>query len=86
LDLVEGMCSPVYNTGRNVTMDNYFTSLEVVNKMLHSNKLTMVGTIRKNKREIPELFKNSQIRPVNSSILGFQENVTLLSYAREKPK
>lgn len=44
----------------------------------------MVGTVRKNKREIPPLFTQKlKQRPINSSIFGFQENMTLLSY---KPK
>lgn len=48
LDLV----SPYKNSGRNVTTDNFFTSLQLARK-LNSWNLTLVGTVRKNKRFLP---------------------------------
>ena len=53
-DLVERMCEPVLGTSKNITMDNWFTSCEIVKRMLEQHKITIVGTIRKNKREIPK--------------------------------
>ncbi|XP_053286688.1 piggyBac transposable element-derived protein 4-like [Pleuronectes platessa] len=46
LDLTEGL------SGRNVTCDNYFTSYELARKLLERN-VTVVGTVRKNKPELP---------------------------------
>lgn len=46
-------------------------------------KLILVGTVRSNKREIPEEVKNSRSRPVGSSIFCFDGPLTLVSY---KPK
>ncbi|XP_008181635.1 piggyBac transposable element-derived protein 4-like [Acyrthosiphon pisum] len=52
-DVVKRLCEPVFGTNRNITFDNWFTSNNLVQTMLLSHKLTIVGTIRKNKRELP---------------------------------
>ncbi|KAG8233265.1 hypothetical protein J437_LFUL009975 [Ladona fulva] len=43
-------------------------------------KITLLGTIRKNKREIPSEFQPNKSRKINSSLFGFQKNATLVSY------
>ena len=48
LDLVEDS----ENSGRNIICDNFFTNLLIARKLLQK-KLTLVGTIRKNKPELP---------------------------------
>nr|CAI5853546.1 unnamed protein product [Callosobruchus analis] len=47
------MCQHLSGTGRNITMDGWFTGCSVVNKLLTQHRLTVVGTIKTNKREIP---------------------------------
>lgn len=47
--------SHIENSGRNITCDNLFTSVPLAESILQK-KLTMVGTMRKNKGEIPPLF------------------------------
>nr|CAI5841395.1 unnamed protein product [Callosobruchus analis] len=47
------MCQHLSGTGRNITMDRWFTGCSVVNKLLTQHRLTVVGTIKTNKREIP---------------------------------
>lgn len=46
LKLVE----PYTGCGRNITMDNFFTSVSIATKLL-AKKTTVVGTIRTNRRE-----------------------------------
>ncbi|XP_033218236.1 piggyBac transposable element-derived protein 4-like [Belonocnema kinseyi] len=46
------LCEKIENTNRNVTTDNWF-SLYELSEELAQRKLTYVGTMRKNKREIP---------------------------------
>jgi hypothetical protein len=53
---------------RNVTTDNFFTSVDLPNQ-LKNKKLTLVGTMKQNKREIPQEFKPARQRDENSSIL-----------------
>jgi len=51
------LCKPYFSSKRNITGDNWFTSVPLVNKLLEKG-LTYVGTIRKNKCEIPEEMTN----------------------------
>ncbi|KAK9717198.1 Transposase IS4 [Popillia japonica] len=71
--VVTKLCEPYHRTNRNVTFDNYFTRLEVA-KSLYANGLTMVGTMRKNKRCIPQEFQPSRSRSVGTNIFGFWKN------------
>lgn len=72
------LCKPIANSRRNVTADNWFSSLEVIRE-LEKMKLTYVGTLRSNKKEIPPEFKADKKRQVGSSLYGFSEEATLLS-------
>jgi hypothetical protein len=53
--IVTQLCRPLYNSGRNLTTDNFYTSIGVA-RGLYANGLTMLGTIKKNKPEIPPEF------------------------------
>nr|CAH7740008.1 unnamed protein product [Callosobruchus chinensis] len=86
--LVNRLVSGIQNTGRNVTCDNYFTSVPVARDLL-SKRLTMVGTIRKNKREIPRelvIEDKGNKRPLKSSIFAFTSTETLVSYKPQAKK
>lgn len=48
-DVVERMCTPVFGTGRNLTIDNWCTSYDIIKKMKTDHNITIVGTVRKNK-------------------------------------
>ena len=48
--------------------------------------MTYVGTIRSNKKELPVKMKPSSNREVYSSIFGFKDQVTLVSYVPKKNK
>jgi hypothetical protein len=48
--------------------------------------LTLVGTIQKNKREIPQEFKPARQRDEKSSIFGFTMDLTPVSYVPKKNK
>lgn len=81
---VKELTRAIYGTNRNVTTDNWFTSVPLAKSLqLEPYKLTIVGTLRGNKREIPEELKNSRTRPVGSSIFCYDGPFTLLSF---KPK
>lgn len=42
--------------------------------------IIFVGTLRKNKREVPTEFLPNRKREVGSSVYGFNDNITLASY------
>ena len=50
--------------GRNITMDNFFTTVPLAEKLLKEN-LTIVGTLRKCKRDVPAIMKPSKSREVS---------------------
>jgi hypothetical protein len=73
------------NTGRNITFDNWFTSFPLADYLLQ-NKTTMVGTVQKNKREIPPEFLISKGRNLYSSYFGFSKNKSIVSYKAKSNK
>ncbi|XP_066246784.1 piggyBac transposable element-derived protein 4-like [Euwallacea similis] len=58
----------IYGSGRNITADNWFTSLKLV-KALEEKKLLYVGTVRKNRRELPPNLIIPKNRPRYSIVL-----------------
>nr|CAH7732627.1 unnamed protein product [Callosobruchus chinensis] len=84
-EIVLRLVQPIEGTNRNITGDNWFTSLPLASS-LKAKKLTYVGTVRKNKREIPPEFLPRKDRQEKSSIFGFQEDATLVSYCSKKNK
>nr|XP_023025985.1 uncharacterized protein LOC111513991 [Leptinotarsa decemlineata] len=85
LSLVDRLCEPIHGSGRNITTDNWFTSIPLAEKLIQRN-LTTIGTIRKNKKEIPPEFVQGKNRPIGSSMFGFRKDCTLVSYVPKKKK
>jgi len=56
--VVKRLLEPIDKSGRNITMDNYLTSVPLANKLYANHWLTIVETLRKNKTEIPPDFTN----------------------------
>lgn len=81
LEMVEGL----EKSGRNVTTDNFFTSLELARE-LETKDLTLLGTIRKNKSELPQELVTPHGRQVYSTKFGFQNQAMLASYCPKKGK
>lgn len=79
------LVSPIEGSYRNVTADNWFSSIELVNN-LKEKRLSYVGTLKKNKREIPPEFKPSRQRAIDSTLFGFTKDITLSSYVPKKNK
>ncbi|XP_057662491.1 piggyBac transposable element-derived protein 4-like [Diorhabda carinulata] len=78
-DVIMRLSEPISQSGRNITADNWFTSVELVRK-LEEKKLSYVGTVRKNKRKLPANFVLPKGRQVFDSIFGYTKNETLVSY------
>ena len=79
LDLVTGL----EKSGRNVTCDNFFTSISLARE-LAKRQMTVFGTIRKNKGELPTKLTETKSRQENTSIFAFQDSATLVSYCPKK--
>lgn len=85
VDVVKRLAEPIYTTGRNITADNWFTDIDLV-KFLQTKQLSYVGTIRKNKRQLPPDFVTNKQRQEKTSLFGFQKDVTIVSYVPKKGK
>lgn len=84
---MERLVVPITKNERNIIMDNWFISIPLVQTLLQNHRLTVVGTIRKNKREIPPIFVRTKIKHVNSSLFGYGKtfiDTTLLSFVPKK--
>ena len=76
----------IRGSGRNVTMDNFFTSYALARE-LSNRRLTLVGTVRSNRREVPIDMLPNAGREVYSSLFGFSpDGMTLVSYVPKKER
>lgn len=80
------MCQPIFGSGRNVTIDRWFTSYGLIQTLLKDHRITVVGTIRSNKPQLPPLIKNAKGRAVPSTIFAYGPDMTILSHAPKKNK
>ncbi|XP_023189246.1 piggyBac transposable element-derived protein 4-like [Xiphophorus maculatus] len=69
----------------NVTCHNFFTFYELDHQLL-KRKMTMVGTVRKNKPELPHALLSIRGRAVFSSKFAFTPTTTLVSYLPKRNK
>ncbi|KAG5885267.1 hypothetical protein JTB14_025964 [Gonioctena quinquepunctata] len=63
--VVMRITEPFYHSKCNLTADNWYTSIQAA-RMLKEKGLTFVGTMKKNKREIPSAFLPSKARETKS--------------------
>ncbi|XP_071061469.1 piggyBac transposable element-derived protein 4-like [Pseudochaenichthys georgianus] len=88
-NVVLRLVEPFVGKGRNITTDNFFTSLPLAKALLAKNT-SLVGTIKRNKRELPpsvqgrsELFSTKVLKSEKMVLSVYQckprRNVTILS-------
>ncbi|KAF2894950.1 hypothetical protein ILUMI_11225 [Ignelater luminosus] len=58
-NVVLRLLEPFTKKGRNVTIDNFFTSVRLAEKLIKLNT-SIVGTMNRSRREVPELVKSSR--------------------------
>jgi hypothetical protein len=84
-NVVLELVKPLSGSYRNITVDNFFTSVPLA-KELQMKNLTIIGTLRKNKAEIPIEFQSNKKREIRSSLFGFQDDLTLVSFVPKANK
>lgn len=72
-------------SGHNITCDNFFTNYNLGQELL-KRKLTMVGTVRKNRDELPAELLVTKNRASQSSMFAFTDTTALVSYCPKKGK
>ena len=80
------LSKPIHGTYRNITMDNWFSSIPLADMMLQNHKITVVGTLRKNKAEIPPSFLANRARKPDTSLFAFNDKKCLVSYCPKRNK
>ena len=83
--VVLDLMKPFLNKGYGVTTYKFFTSFPLASELL-KQCTTLVGTLRSNKKEIPKEFLPDKRKDVHSSIFGFTQDTTLVSYVPKKSK
>jgi hypothetical protein len=67
-DVVEHLVAPITNLGRNVCTDNWFSDVNLLRNLSEKHRLSYVGTLKKNKWQIPKEIKEVKTRAPNLSI------------------
>ncbi|PSN57460.1 hypothetical protein C0J52_08041 [Blattella germanica] len=83
---VKKLSKPIHGTNRNITTDNWFTSVSLGSSLLEDYKLTTVGTLRKNKKEIPPEMTMVSGRKLETSLFIFDDKKTMTSFYPKKNK
>ncbi|UYV70776.1 hypothetical protein LAZ67_8000571 [Cordylochernes scorpioides] len=65
-NVVERLVLPISGSKRNISTDYWYTSYLLAVVLLNEHKLTFVGTLKKNKKEIPPEFMSNRARQVFS--------------------
>lgn len=79
------LMEPYRKSGLNVTTDNFFTSLRIAKRLLKDD-ITMVGTLRQNRCEVPSELKKKDVPLYSSRVLFSDDSIILLSYKAKKDK
>ncbi|XP_073511475.1 uncharacterized protein [Phyllobates terribilis] len=77
--VVMKLLDPFLKKGRNVTTNNYFTSVKLA-KQLKSKGTTIVGTLNKIRREVPKEIKSMKEELYNTKVFRNEDNFTLTVY------
>lgn len=84
-NIVKRLTEPIKGSNRNLTTDNWYTSLPLATYLL-KKKITLLGTMHRNKPEIPSEFLPRKNREIQSSLFGFRKQATLVSYVPKQNK
>ncbi|XP_052396147.1 uncharacterized protein LOC127944300 [Carassius gibelio] len=83
-NVVMRLMEPFLDKGRNVTMDNFFTSLSLAHKLL-SQKTTILGTVNKICREIPQSARHTDRNEFTTQVFSTTAAM-LTAYAPKRKK
>ena len=84
-EMVKFLVQELSGTGRNVTLDRFFTSVPLAEE-LAADRLTMVGTVNKTRKLIPKVLKEPHGRSPGSNLFCCRNSVTLVSHCQKPGK
>ncbi|XP_029973968.1 piggyBac transposable element-derived protein 4-like isoform X5 [Salarias fasciatus] len=83
-DVVMRLMEPFLDKGRNVTTDNFFTSLSLAQRLLSRNT-TLLGTVNKTRQEIPQSARQTDLKQFSTRVFSIA-GATLTVYAPKRKK
>ena len=83
--MVHHLVWPSQNSGRNVTADRFYSSVDLCEELL-AQGLTYVGTVITTRRHLPEEAKKAEGRQEHSTNFYWSNNIMLASYNKKKNK
>ena len=84
--VVHDLTAHIRGSGRNITVDNFFTNLKLTTDLLNDKFTLVVGTMRRNKREVPPSMLPDKRRPEKSSIFRFTDHTAMDLYVPKRGK
>ena len=78
------LIEPFENKGRNITTDNFFTTLNL-SRMLKTKNTSLTGTMKRNCKKVPEFVKKVKM-PLNDTLLLKHQDITLTVYQGKNSK
>lgn len=85
-DVVLSLSENISRSGRNLTMDTWFTSVQLVMTLLKEHNITVLGTIRKNEETSSRVFK-ARIQASRNKYVCIQGRVHFgILYSKKKAK
>ena len=79
------LTAPIFGTSRNFTTDNWYESVPLTEDLL-KNEITLVGTMKKNKPDIPPEMRPKKDREVLTSKFTFRKDMMMASYVPKQKK
>ncbi|KAJ8879004.1 hypothetical protein PR048_019610 [Dryococelus australis] len=77
------LCDSLLNAGRVIVTDNYYTSIELANKLIDKST-NLLGTLRSNRKHNPQTVLNK--KPKRGTLVGQQNDrgITVLKWAAKR--
>ena len=84
-DVVMKLVEPYFETGRDVCTDSFFTTYNLA-KLLLEKKLTLLGTVRRQRRDVPRSIMNKMELYNSKFVYNHQDGICLVVYQAKKNK
>ena len=84
-DIVMRLLESYFGTGRDVCTDNFFTSYDLAKQLLQEN-LTLLGTMRRHRREVPGSLNRKMEIYSSKFLFNHMNGICLVAYQAKKNK
>ena len=88
INVVDDLLKPFHRMrGINVTGDRFFSSFRITEKLLHDYKMTYIGTMQQNRREIPPILHKHRENFTSKFVFGGNDlRTTMVAYQATRQK